>query len=310
MANITVDGYPLDIDIRAELEEHPWRRPNWKAGKLLAASPFRDDRTPSFFVDLETGGWADSGSYEKEYERGNLAKLLAFFRNETYEETVEYLVDTYGVGERNPEERIVLPTPVLRPHEQRKTFEPSYLQPYAFRSPYLGKRGISEKIQRFMQVGYSKDEKAVVLPWHHPDGAIANVKFRQIRGKLFWYARGGAPIHSLVYGIHKAYARDIREAVICEAEIDALSWMTCGVFAVAIGGASVSEKQLDILRRSPLEKVHLSMDNDKPGQKAQAELKRGLAGYVSLSEVIIPVPCKDANEALQGGVDLSNIILG
>ena len=308
MANITVDGYPLDIDIRAELEEHPWHKPNWKAGKLLAASPFRDDRTPSFFVDLETGGWSDSGAYDTEYERGNLAKLLSFFRNETYEETVEYLVDTYGVGERKPEERIELSVPTLQSVQERKVFAPSYLEPYAYRNQYLNNRGIPEKIQRFMQVGYSRKEKAVVIPWHHPDGALANVKFRQIYGKLFWYARGGAPIHSLVYGIHKVYAKDIREAVICEAEIDALSWMTCGVFAVAIGGASISEKQLDILRRSPLEHVWIAMDNDSPGRKATSVLKRGLRGYVHVDSVEIPAPHKDANEALQAGVDLSRII--
>ena len=54
MANITIrrdnESIELDVDIRTELEAFPWIRPRWDSEKLIAASPFRYDRTPSFFV--------------------------------------------------------------------------------------------------------------------------------------------------------------------------------------------------------------------------------------------------------------------
>ncbi|WP_333558500.1 hypothetical protein [Bacillus glycinifermentans] len=102
MPTLTLNGRPVDVDIRYELEQFEWTRPTWTDERLLAASPFRYDRTPSFYVYLEdtatakAGYWGDSGYYDAEYARGGFVKLLAFLREETEEETVEYLIDSYA----------------------------------------------------------------------------------------------------------------------------------------------------------------------------------------------------------------------
>ena len=188
MTKFSVDGHPLDVDIMELLTEYSWVRATWKTDKLIAASPFRDESHPSFFVNLTTGAWGDSGAYDEQYASGNLAKLLAYLRNETYEETIEYLVSTYGVRELRPGERIVIPTIQMRSENKRIVLDEGLLTPYKYRNPYLANRGISEGVQRFMGVGYSQDAKAITLPWRHPDGVLANVKFRQIVGKTFWYS--------------------------------------------------------------------------------------------------------------------------
>lgn len=308
MGIFSVDGYPINADVPDILSEYEWVKPKWKPDKLIAASPFRDDSTPSFFVNLEHGGWSDSGAYDQEYESGNLAKLLAFLRNETYEESVEYLVALYGVGERKEGEHIELPEINIAPPASRITLAESVIEPYMYRNPYLGKRGITEKVQQFMGVGYSRNDRAVTMPWRHADGSLANVKYRQIYGKTFWYAKGGAPIRELVYGIDKVYKHGLKEVIVCEAEIDALSWMVCGYPAIALGGTAVTNKQLDIIRRSPIERLIKASDNDQPGEKMGRKLTAGLHGYLAVDEAKVPAQYKDANEALVAGFDLSSVV--
>lgn len=309
MSKVSLDGHLLDIDIMEVLSEYNWNSATWKTEKLIAASPFRDEYHPSFFVNLTNGAWGDSGAYDENYASGNLAKLLAFLRNETYEETIEYLINTYGVRELRPDERITIPSISIREERSRIVLDEDYLQPYRYRNPYLGVRGISEPVQRFMGVGYSLDSKAVTMPWRHSDGSLANVKFRQIYGKTFWYAEGGAPIATLVYGIDKVYEKEWREVVVCEAEIDAMSWMACGVPAVALGGTSVTREQLSIIRRSPIERIIKAEDNDGPGAKMGRLLRAGLRGYLAVDSVKIPAPYKDSNEALaKGGINLRSLL--
>lgn len=305
MTLLKIDGAPIDIDIREELEQYDWHRPKWSDEKLISASPFREDRTPSFFVDLTSGGWSDSGAYDLEWERGNLPKLLSFLRNETYEETCEYLMETYGIRQAKTG-RLTVPGVKLRKERRRINIGNDILKRYDWTSDYLLRRGISKQVLTSMSVGYSSSQKAVTLPWFHPDGMLANIKYRKTYGKTFWYYAGGAPIRTLIYGIDQVYKHDIREVIVCEAEIDALSWWTVGRAAIAIGGTSANEVQLELIRKSPIEKLVLAMDNDKPGAKLGRKLVQGLRGQVQMDYIRIPT-YKDANEALVAGVDLANL---
>ena len=309
MSVVRLNGALLDIDIRGELEQFDWIKPKWTSDKLIAASPFRYDRTPSFMVNLDgeyAGTFVDSGAYDSDWESGNFAKLLSFLRDETYEETCEYLFEIYAPSEVVGEHIKVL-TIEIKPHKSRMTLNESLLTELAYRHPYLERRGISERVQRFMGVGYSKENKAVSMPWRHPDGALANIKYRKIEGKAFWYQRNAAPIRTLIYGIDKAYRHNLREVVVCEAEIDAMSWMTCGKPAIAVGGTSLTQTQLDLIRRSPIERLIIAEDNDKAGGKLGRQLADKLSGYIALYKARIPSDYKDANEALVEGIDLGEL---
>lgn len=306
MPTLKIDGQYVEVDIRSELEEFEWTRPRWSDSKLIAASPFRYDKSPSFFINLESGGWGDSGAYDLEWEKGNFPKLLSFLRNETYEESCEYLLEMYGVTS-DLSDYIPIYIPDVFQKTGKKILEMEVLSEYTYRHGYLADRKVSENVQRFLGVGYSKNDRAVTIPWRHVDGCLANVKFRKVYGKTFWYQRDAAPIRTLVYGIDKVYKHNLRKVVVCEAEIDAMSWWTSGVPAVALGGTTVTGVQLDLIRKSPIETLILAMDNDKPGDKMRRKLIEGLSGYVRLEEVRVPAEYKDANEAHTAGVDLSKL---
>lgn len=288
------------IDVRAELEEFEWSHARWTHDKLIAASPFRYDRSPSFFVRLEdygdipAGVWSDSGAYDEEWRSGTITKLLAFLRNETEEETAEYLADKYDFSVDN--EVIRLKSPKLPKVTSRNFLNSDIIE--ATESQYLTKRGISADIQRISKTGRSRYRGFTAIPWYTPNGHLANVKYRATRGKAFFYEKGAWPIRELVYGANMV-SKPVERLIVCEAEIDALSWWTAGIPAIALGGVAFSDKQADIIRRLPFETLVLAGDNDKAGcgfnKRASSKLKGLRLATVEYGEIAH----KDANAILK-----------
>lgn len=292
-------------EIYDELNIYEWTRATWTTDKLIAASPFRHDARPSFFVDLRTGGWHDSGAVDSEWQSGNFAKLLGFLRGTDEAEAREYLSDKYGGStarsdtyEEEPQLRPINLT-VPKPY---KPLDLAILDDYRFRHPYLGQRGISETIQRLMQIGYCKRSRAVTIPWFNPDGSLGNIMYRSVSGKIFWYARGGRPISEMVYGIDVIYRYKIRSAIIVEAPIDAMSVMTAGFAAVAVGGTAFSDAKRDLIIRSPIEEITVIRDNDAAGRVLQRKIIAELSPYKDVRIATIPMRYgKDANDCVVTG---------
>jgi hypothetical protein len=209
MSIIKIRSQPMEIDIQTELENFNWTRPRWTSDKLIACSPFRHDGNPSFFVSLTgeyAGCFSDSGAYDSEWSSGNLAKLLAFLRNETYEEAEEYLV--YKYGKTNGCDKLTLVLPKLALPQQKMYLPDMFMSRYTTsnQSDYLTRRGITERVQRYLQTGYDPNNRTVVIPWYDTNGKLANVKYRKTFGKVFFYERGAVPIRNLVYGLNNVYA--------------------------------------------------------------------------------------------------------
>lgn len=315
-AYIRLHGRKVYVDVRAELERFDWVRPNWSApNRFIAASPFRHDHTPSFFVNLDEdsdlyGTWADSGATDDEWRSGGFAKLLAFMDDRTYEESVDYLLDNYANDgeDRSKEPKVSLIIPKLVVNDPPKRLDRAILDAYKFRHPYLGDRGISEPVQRLMCVGYDKRSRAVTIPWFNADGSLANVKYRRTDSKLFWYAKGGRPVRELIYGINVIYERRIRRAGIVEGEADAMTLMTAGMPAIATGGATNwNEVKRDIIVRSPLEEVVLYRDNDAAGKAWARRIIADLSPHMIVKVSTVPGRYKDVNEAYLAGVNVAEL---
>lgn len=300
MPTLLLNGRHVDVDIRYELEQFEWTRPTWTADRLLAASPFRYDRTPSFYVYLEdtasakAGYWGDSGAYDAEFARGGFVKLLAFLRAETESETVDYLLDAYAPAAKDG--RLTLRLPKLKAVAKPEPLPESLLADVqGGPNDYLTGRSIAAEVQREAGVGLVGN--AVAIPWRLPNGRLANVKYRSTRGKSFWYVSGGWPIRDLIYGMDIVYAQRLRHAVICEAEIDAMAWRSVGVPAIGTGGSAFNLKKADIITQSPIEYLTVVTDNDKAGDKLREAIERYLKGKVRLAHGYI-TEVKDANELL------------
>lgn len=302
MAIITINNRKVDIDIRAELEQFEWNRAKWSHDKLIAASPFRYDSTPSFYAYLEdtlsakAGYWGDSGYIDPNYAKGGLIQLLAFLRAETEQETIDYLLEKYG--EIGAYEYVSKPLDLSYYQCEKSiiTLEKAVLNAYKYRHPYLAKRGISEQVQRAMNVGYDRASNAVTFAWFDASGRLRNIKYRRTDSKIFWYYKGGEPIRNLVYGIDFIYKWRKTSAILCEAEIDALTCMTHGYPAIAVGGSSFNRVKADIIARSPIERLYIATDNDEAGEKLRRQVNDMLRREVELYNVYVPRKFNDINE--------------
>jgi len=300
MQTIRINGRNIQLDIEAELREYNFHNERWTSDKLIASSPFRDDYAPSFFVNLSgeyAGAWGDSGAYGTEYESGNFVRLIAYLRGESSEQALDYLTNKYGeLGEYKLSEKLRIARPNLRQLPRERVVLNSKVERAI--SPYLISRGISPDIQSQFGVGYNSENPGfTALPWHYTDtGFIANIKYRATAGKRFFYEADAMPISQLVYGLF--HARHYSEAVICEGEIDALSFWTADIPAIATGSARMSRKQAEQIIRSGFDVIYLAGDNDAQGRLFNDYMRERFRGYAELREIEYPEKEKDANDVL------------
>ena len=288
----------VDVNIREELEEFEWENAKWTQEKLIASSPFRSsDRNPSFYIDLEgeyAGVFGDSGAYDTYYESGTLPKLLAYLRNESYEDAVDYLLSKYDYEYSN--EDVILATPTPLDTSPRSHIMPEHLYAKPIDTEYLDGRGIHPKVVEMM--GVFDNGNSIGIPWRDINGNVVAIKYRSKRDKTFYYEEGGAKLSELVYGLNIVVERGISRIAIVEAEIDAMTMMSTGVFAVAIGGARFNEHQADLIIASGVKEVILAGDNDLKGRQFNDKVAKMLRGYVELLTMDYSKydGCKDVNE--------------
>lgn len=302
-----IKGQELDINYYEELEPYfdKFERMQIRGEELTACSPIRDEKRPSFSINLNTGLWIDRGG-DGTNSRGNIISLLAHLRQETYEETADYLLEVYGHILDNADELKLELQLELEPAEVVLLAQEKYEDMINKPSEYLKNRKIDIEIQKLFNTGLSKKGDAICLPWHDWQGRIINMKYRSINSKDFWYSSGGQPVKKHLYGLflvldlHKRqrkYKKTLAPVYLVESEIDALYLWSIGKPAIAFGGSSISEQQLELIvgKLSDCELV-LSTDNDKVGQRFRKVLATELGGYFTVKELEIPEGYKDVNE--------------
>ena len=298
MAVITVRDRQIDVDIRSELEQHEWTNATWTDEKLIASSPFRsDDRSPSFYIDFVgeyAGVWGDSGAEDDYYKSGRFPKLLAYLWRISEEEAEDYLLEQYDIDYSTDDFKLVTTSIDLDERVDRTPL--SGLDEIVLDTDYLPSRGIHPKVIEMMNV--FDNGNSIGIPWCRPDGQVASVKYRHKEEKTFWYAADSVPIGDLVYGLDIVIERGITRAVLCEAEVDAMTWMSAGIFAIAIGGARLNDKQADMILSSGLTEILLGGDNDVAGRRFNEIVADKLRNKVELYDINYGMysQYKDAND--------------
>ena len=299
MALVWIKRRRVDVDLKEELEAFNWTRAKWIDEKLIACSPFRYDSSPSFFVNLENlpdkeiaGTWLDSGaSHGDEFRSGNFVQLLAFLRQETEEETADYLMEKYDFKPYEGELKLKLDLKIKQP------FKPLPRPEWEIDRSYLRGRSIAEEVCQEAEVLTPPNKDKVAFLWKSPAGEIEAIKYRSTTQKTFFYEKGGKRLNELLFGIDYVYKNKCESVAICEAEIDALSWRTVGSGgAVAVGGSNFSDKQASLLIRSGVKNIILSLDNDRVGRELERKIYNKLSRYFTFWRVVFPPDIKDMNE--------------
>src|SRR5690606_20061682 len=131
------------------------------------------------------------------------------------------------------------------------------------------------------------------------DGELVAAKYRKLP-KSF---RQDAECEPCLFG-WQAIPDTARAVLIAEGELDALAWHSYGIPALSVpmgggGGAKQAWVQSEFERLALYDEILLSMDSDKPGQDALAEIVERLGRERCR---IVTLPHKDANECLMRGV--------
>lgn len=293
MIVIDINENVLHVDIIEELGHYDWEHARWTEDKLIAASPFREDNRPSFFVNLQTGVWSDSGAVDVSKTKGNFIWLLALLKGWSYGMTAAWLEEKYGF----PDVEQLKIKPAIQTLEKSTGIIAlsgfDELEP----SEYLEKRGLTKSVQQ--RYGVGGDSKKAVMPWRTGDGQAANVKYRRADKKEFWYENEATSLNELVFGLDVAKRERPAIVAVCEAEIDAMSWclLDADIIGVAVGSSVMSEQQIELIKRLNVTKIILAGDNDEKGAQLNKQAKHAFGGLFQL-EYAEYAPFKDANEKL------------
>jgi DNA primase (bacterial type) len=288
MSKILVGNQLLEVDLVNELEPYFESIPftKWTDEKLVSISPFREDRHPSFFVNLSgdfVGTWGDSGSSNDEWKSGSFAKLLSFFREESVEETIQYLREKYEI---KPYEK----RPLNLDLTIKERFIPLVFDGGDFAYDYLESRGISREVIEASSVADCGDKVAFL--WYNPRNELVAIKYRFKDKKMFYCQTGSQPLKEQLYNIQRVYNKqklgETVEAIwITEGETDALTVESANpnYVGVAIGGAYFSPQLRDLILRTGVKKIVIATDNDTQGLKIHSHIKSLLQDNVKLFSV-------------------------
>ena len=147
------------------------------------------------------------------------------------------------------------------------TYKPQL--PFRF-SPYLAQRGIGEEVQKLFKI-YEKDNR-VFMPVFDREGKYLYVNSRCTDRKQF-YVEGGAV--KTLWGIEEINLS--RPIVVCEGQIDAMSFWELGMQAVATLGTG-NIKALDALKTSTSIFI-LAFDGDDSGRQATKKAAKLLGSF-------------------------------
>jgi 5S rRNA maturation endonuclease (ribonuclease M5) len=294
---LVIGSYEVDVDFEAELREFDWVRPRWKDNKLIACSPFRDETQPSFAVTYDKGGiWIDSGG-EGDFRSGRFTFLLSWLRNETEEETKEYLLEKYFIlGFRDSDDLELTFDGWETKKKENEVIPVETLENFKYKHSYLEKRrGIEEIYQRALKIGYDPEKKAVSFPIFDKNGTLVNIKFRSVKSKIFWYWNNN-PVRDHLYLLDLVMKKKSKKVWLVESEIDAITLFKNGFPAIAVMGGSLTKKQKRLLIDSGIETLVLATDNDKQGNRLKRSIHSQLGGLMNIEEMSFPEQYKDVND--------------
>jgi DNA primase len=69
-----------------------------------------------------------------------------------------------------------------------------------------------------------------------------------------------------------------------------------GFPAIALGGSNISEKQKQLIYRSPIKTLILATDNDRVGREIREKVFKMFVGYKEIHEISLPEGVKDVND--------------
>lgn len=171
----------------------------------------------------------------------------------------------------------------------------------------IGKRRLNPEIVSQFKIDGCPEKRAIVFTTYNLKGEIINRSYRTLpqegQKKKVWQEFGAAPC---LYGWHalNKSAFQNRCVIICEGQLDCMTWTQWGYDALSVpNGSGLTWIEYEWDNLAAFDTIYLCFDTDPAGQKNL----RNTVQRLGVSRVlIVTIPHKDANEALQQGCTREN----
>ncbi|MBQ6627871.1 MAG: toprim domain-containing protein [Methanobrevibacter sp.] len=230
-------------------------------------------------------------------ESGNFPKFVGacFDKDKTFGE--DWLLENYSYNfvKKELDLPLIDLTPVV---EEKHYLDESVLEQFSDYHPYMAKRKLTDDIIKQFDIKYDPLTRSIVFPVRDVNGKISFLTRRSIDGLLPNGARylldKGAD-KNVIYLLYNILKEDIKEVVVCEGQINALTSWSYGHPAIALLGAGTSESQMKVLNSTGIKHYILCYDNDLAGRKGASRFKKFIRKDVFVDDIIMPEG-KDIND--------------
>lgn len=271
-----------DKTVLAILEEH-YGKVKVKGNYAYINSPFNtSDKTPSCAVVLEASEKFSEGFF-KDFSSGKSGNIFSLLN----------IPHDFGLKNRGIKLPSLNSPAVVRHHMTKFEYNSSL---------YLFNRGISYEVQEYFKV-FEMDGQ-VAMPVFDKDGYFIYNVSRLTTKKGY---ANSSPTDAYPAFTHELKTSDT--VFVCESMIDAFTFFTNGLKAVALNGAG-NHSGLKEIFKSHFGRIVLCLDSDEIGQTNAHLIKNAL---VDKDVINIVLPLKDVNEVWvemlkELGVDTARVV--
>ncbi len=264
-----------------------------REGRELVAGDVDGTEGKSLKVSLSgerAGRWKDFATGQG----GDLIDLWAATRHVSIAEALKQARTHLGIADA-PKFNTARPQPYRRPEKPKAT------RPKGAVLTYLHGRGLTDATIAAYRVAANEADDEIIFPFLRGGDPI-NFKYLKLErpnGKKV--VRQEKDAEPCLFG-WQAVPDTAREVVICEGEIDAMTWHQMGFPALSVwsGAGNLQWVENEWDRLAVFDKIYLAFDADDAGRAgAQAAVER--LGRARCR--IVTTPFKDANECLEKGLD-------
>ena len=300
MRHLVIDNQVIKVDLMDILYDIKRKTDKVQFFKLSGSGiqvqcPFHADgheKHGSCYINL-TNEEIDYGTFHcfTCSEKGGFGKFVGACFNRDPKFGDKWLLENYSDGElatpSDTLEKIVIEPKV----KQEKTYlDESILDMFESYHPYMTQRHLDKNTIRDFEIKYDPESKSIVFPVRDIDDKLVGFTKRSVEGKKFYIDKGFDK--SNVYLLNKA--KNCKQVIVCESQLDALLAWQYGFPAVALFGAGTPYEQIKTLKDTEIIHFVLMYDNDKAGRKGAEKFKR-LMKNKFITDIVMPKG-KDIND--------------
>lgn len=302
MKQLVVDNYVINAPIpkiletiKQELNGRKLKEIKVKGSQITLTCPSHNggnEQNPSCGIYIGNSKKTEYGSFNCFTcgKHGSFVYFVSLCFDADMEFAKKWLIQHFG--EQINEIHLDLEPIELKKKEKVKYLNESVLNKFQSYHPYMDKRKITKKVRETFKVKYDPDTQCLVFPVWDEQGRLWMLTRRSVNNKMFLIDKDKEKPVYLMNFIRK---NNIREIVVCESQINALTVWGYDIPAVATFGCNVTDKQMSVFNKSNLQHIYLAFDGDKAGEEGTEEFLKNLRSDIFVDVIILPLG-KDVND--------------